>query len=406
MRQSALHSLQFKLQHGLLDAASLTPSECAAAAERLLCFLLTPPEPAPSGASDPDDDAWIALELLAVMARQPGVAARLLQLGADQALIHVADEMPGCSQPATALLGELLCAAAADPGGHASPAACVDTPVSACLLGGYTTPGDQLAHLAAARWEPAAPSPLPWAAASPVHCGAATCRPPSPQPAGAATALAAGSRRIKAMQLSEDDSQQLFEVALELQPERAEAAGEAALLATLSTLRHGVLADMPAAAVAAEPALLQALLRLVDGAQSRPAAAAAALAVQSLAAALAAAEPAAEGEAGLALAPLAHDCLLRCAALLRGSSLQPQALAAAQALLPLLELQADAGVDGGASSSGAGCLALAPVLAALTEALRMDLVSCYLISWGVCFASSRLACLHSLGVDPLSCSVT
>lgn len=369
VRQRALRSLQFKLQHGLLDAASLAADVLPAAAERLLSFLLQ------RGGVATADDAAIALELLAVLARQPGAAAHLLQLGADHVLIRVADELPGCTQLASALLGELLCSAAAEPA--ASAAAATSAGAAVDTWPPDSTPRPQV-------WYPpsAAPQPSPWAsppslpAASPSLAPPDTAAASSPStlwPAAATSAMAAGSRRVKAVQLSEDDSQLLFEVALELQPERADAAGEAALLATLATLHHGVLVDMPAAAVAGEPALLHALLRLVDGAQGRPAVAASALSVlQALAEALAAAEPAAEGEAGLALASLAHECLLRCAGLLRDGGLQPQALATAQALLPLLELPADPGLDSGTSSSSSSWLA--PLVAALTEALRLSLV--------------------------------
>ncbi|PRW20587.1 hypothetical protein C2E21_8958 [Chlorella sorokiniana] len=404
VRRRALRSLQFKLQHGLLDAASLTGAHALDAAERLLSFLLHPLEPA-GGSASGAGDALIALELLAVLARQPGAAAQLLQLGADQALIRMADDLPGCSQPASALLGELLCSAAADAAACPPPAALAGTAVStdAAPLPA-STPITQLAYSAGTQPEPspwASPSSLPWAAMSPVGA-AATSRPSTPWPAAAASALAAGSRHIRAVHLSEDDSQQLFEVALELQPERFEAAGEASLLATLATLRYGVLADMPAAGVAGEPALLQALLRLVDGAQGHPAAAAAALGVlQALAASLAAAEPAAEGEAGLPLAPLAHECLLRCAALLCNHSLQPQALAAAQGLLPLLQLPADAGTDSGGSGSGSGsgCLALAPVVVALTEALRLELLS-ECTAAGVAPPASWATGFHALVLGP------
>ena len=374
MRRRALRSLQFKLQHGLVDAASLSCADSlAAAADRLLFFLLQPAEPVPGGAVDTDaDDAVIALELLAVMARQPGAAAQLLQLGADQVLIHVADQLPGCAQPASAILGELLCSVAAG---------CAGADGSVCPL--ERTPYTELVHAPAPdpQLSPvgATRASLPWPAASPVaalRC-AASPRASMPQPSPAPRGLAAGSLRVRAAQLSKDDSQQLFEVALELQLERAaEPAGEAALLATLATLRHGVLADMPAAAIAGQPNLLQGLLRLVAWAQARPAVAAASLAVlQALATSLAAAEPAPEGEAGLPLAPLALDCLLCCAPLLHNGNLQPQALAACQVLLPLLEPHVDAGMDGGnSSSSGSGCLVLAPLVAALTEALRLDLV--------------------------------
>lgn len=401
VRQRALRSLQFKLQHGLLDAASLAADALPAAAERLLSFLLQP------GGAATADDAVTALELLAVLARQPGAAAQLLQLGADHELIRVADELPGCTQLASALLGELLCSAAAEPAASAAAAASAGAAVDTWPLD--STPRPQL-------WHPptAAPQPSPWAsppslpASSSVAApdAAAASSPSTLWPAAVASALAAGSRRVKAVQLSEDDSQLLFEVALELQSERAEAAGEAALLATLATLLHGVLADMPAAAVAGEPALLHALLRLVDGAQGRPAVAASALSVlQALAEALAAAEPAAEGEVGLALAPLAHECLLRCAALLRDGGLQPQALATAQALLPLLELPADTGLGGGTSSSSSSSSWLAPLVAALTEALRLNLVSRMRTSdivalshllhcCGDCWLRCRLPCVH------------
>lgn len=306
----------------------------------------------------------VALELLAALARQPAAAAHLLHLGADRALIQLADEQPVCAHPATALLGELLCMASEAGGGQ--------------LWAGERTP-EPHAQLGSVAASCSSPAPLPWpeGAHLALQPAAATHAAALPAPPPTADDLLSGyGRRVHLPALSEDDSQQLFEVALQLQPE--EAGDEAVLLAALAMLQHGVLADMPAPAVAGEPAILQALLRLLDGSRSHPQAAAAAVEVlQSLAGQLESAEEAGEDAHGLALAPLAYDSLLRCAALLTDPALQHAALAAGHALLPLLS-----GTDAPATTRSAGCGAvMEPLLAALTESLRLCLVRGALLQW-------------------------
>lgn len=353
MRYRALRSLQFKLQHGLLDAAAL-----GAAPERLLDFLAAEPQPAA--------DALAALELLAAAATDPATAARLLRCGADRVLIQLADEAapPVCSA-ATDVLGQLLTAAAEappwqEPAGGGGPESSAATPAPL-----------QPASHQLVLWSHASPQHLP-PLPSPPPAATPASPPPRPKapPPDLEQVLARCGRRVLAPQLSEEDSQQLFEVALEL----AEQADEAALLATLATLRHGVLADMPAAAVAAEPSLVQALLRLAarggGGGAGSPAAAGAALqALGQLAAGLTAAGEAGEGKAGLSLAPLAYQGLLRCGSLLNDCALQHEALHAALALVPLL-----APAPGGAAGQP-GAAVMAPLLAVLSDAVRLSLVS-------------------------------
>lgn len=382
VRLRALRSLQFKLQHGLLDAMTAAATD---APERLLDFLaLSSPAAEPS-------DALAALEVLAVLAAQPATAACLLRHGADQVLIRLADEAPPCTRPATALLGALLAAAAEVPPCYdedegsrqekrlTAPVAPLQQHNHQQQLQLWGSPGPLIACSGATQ-----PWPTPPASAAASRPTSPSRRPPPPP--DLEDVLAACGRRVAAACLSEEDAQQLFEVALDL----AEQAEEAALLAALATLRHGVLADMPAAAVAGEPAVAQALLRLVAGSGSRPKAAAAALQVlHTLAASLAAADEAGEGEPGVPLAPFAYQGLLRCVALCGSdSTLQHEALATALALVPLLAPGPDCGTSGQPTAA-----VMAPLLAALADALRLGLVS----GW-----STLLAVLHLAGVASLS----
>jgi hypothetical protein len=347
VRHRALRSLQFKVQHGLLNAAD---PAAPAIVEHLLAFL--------SVAGSEPTDALVALELLAVLAQEPPLAAQLLQLGADQVLIQLADATPACTQPATALLGALLCQRGTQRvGGSMAPSGncqelkqqelCSPT-AQQCQVDSWGS------RTLSPHWQPTA---------------LAAARSPAPGPSPA-DLLAATSLQVRAIQLSAEDSQQLFELALELQPQ-PEWAEDAALLASLATLRHGVLADMPAAALAGEPALLHGLLA-VAGIRGHPQVAAAALQVlRTMGQGLVEASDAAEGEPGLPVAPLAFNALLRCAPLLSDTALQHEALATALALVPLL-----APVKGTPDSdSRASCRAMAPLLAALTDALRLGLVS-------------------------------
>ena len=345
VRHRALRSLQFKVQHGLLNAAD---PAAPAIVEHVLAFL--------SGAGSDPTDALVALELLSVLAQEPLLAAHLLQLGADQVLIQLADATPACTQPATALLGALLCLRGAQPAdGGMAPSSNSHQQHRLC------SPTAQ--HCQVDSWGSPALSPT-W---QPTASTAAHSPTPGLSPDDL---LATTSRRVRAIQLSAEDSQQLFELALELQPQ-PEWAKEAALLASLATLRHGVLADMPAAALAGEPAVLPSLLAVAGNREHQQAAAAALQVLQAMGHGLLEAGDAAEGEPGLPVAPLAYQALLCCAPLLSDAALQHEALAIALALAPLLS-PAKGTPD---SDSRAACCAMAPLLAALTDALRLGLVS-------------------------------
>ena len=349
MRHRALRSLQFKVQHGLVSAADLA---APAIVEHLLAFL--------SGVSSSEPtDALVALELLAVLAQEPLLAAHLLQLGADQVLIQLADASPACTQPATALLGALLCQRGVEhAGGSVAPSVNSHQHHQQQEMRSPTAQ-----HCQPASWDSPAFSP-PW---QPTALADAHCPAPGPSPDDL---LASTSRQVRAIQLSAEDSQQLFELALELQPQ-PEWAEEAALLASLATLRHGVLADMPAAALAGEPAVLHSLLAVAGSRGHQHAAAAALQVLQATARGLLEAGDAAEGEASLAVAPLAYQALLRCAPLLSDAALQHEALGAALVLVPLLA-PAEGTPD---SDNRAASRAMAPLLALLTDTLRLGLVS-------------------------------
>lgn len=130
---------------------------------------------------------------------------------------------------------------------------------------------------------------------------------------------------------------------------------------------------MPAAAVGGHAAIMGGLLHLLDSSRARPHVAAAALhIVQAMAVGLLSAEEAANGEAGMSLAAWAILPLRHCAAMLCDASLQHAALPAALALVPLIGPPVDA--PPGTCTTGARP-ALIPLLAALTEALRLSLVS-------------------------------
>lgn len=374
VRQRALRSLAFKMQHGLAAGAAATGG---AAAQAVLGYLALPAES--------DEELLVALELLAVLARAPDVAAHLLRLGADRLLIHLADAVPACTHPATALLGDLLVV-----GGAAAPAGGLQgIDGSSASTGMQWQPWEpqQLQQ-----WSPAASAaalPSPWPAAAPPQLQAlAAASLPAPE-LSLADALAGCGRRVRAVALPEEDAQQLVELALRLHPDSSE---EAAQVAALATLTAGVLSDMPPAAVAGQPSVVDALLRVVDGARGRPRAASAALAaLQAVAAGLAAAEEAGEGDAaGLPLAHIAYQGLLRCAASLSHSTLAGEALSAASALVPLL-----APSEGSAAPSGA---AMAPLMSALADALRLGLVRACTAA-GVAPPEDLAASFHALALD-------
>lgn len=393
MRRRALRSVLFKQQHGLLAAADL-----GAALPHIVTALDLSSMSAAAG--DPAD-ALAVLQLLDSLMHsgQAGKwAERALQCRADQALIRLADAATACTAPASALLGQLLCA-----DGEAGQACAMQTP---CIGGQLDHSNDKGASASPAASRPvlqigtlhaaATPSGLlppspPLALWSYPHLAASSALPamraePVDAWAGSSTSSGLGTlpRSAAAEALSEEDQQQLFEVALELGAEpHAATPDEAALLSTLATLRHGVLADMPAAAVAGEPALVASLLRLLDGAGPQPRAAAAALdALQVLAAQLGASRAAAQaaaaalpGYVGLqegrrddeGTAALARQVLLRCAKLCSNPSIRHAALPAAAAFAPLLGI-----LDGG---PGPARKLLAPLLDALTDTVHLSLVS-------------------------------
>lgn len=395
VRRRALRSLLFKQEHGLLAAPDTDAAlPHVVAAMDLSCTAAAAGDPA---------DALAVMQLFGSLMgseRDGNGADHALQCVADQALIRLADAAPTCTAAATALLGKLLCARgeagyacsalvpclASRPGPGSDTAASASPAASRpALQGGRLQPAvastSNLVHSPpVALWsspQSAAFSASPVARASPADAwtgsGTSGCGGLESMPRSAA-----------AEALSEEDQQQLFEVALELGAGPGSAvADEAALLATLATLRHGVLADMPAAAVAGEPALVTSLLRLLEGGGQRPRVAAAALGtLQALAARLGASQ--ATGHAAAPASPeagrhpddsrdansaavLAHAALLRCAKLCGNASLRHVALPAAAALVPLLSVLA--------GGFGAARKLLAPLLDTLADALHLTLVS-------------------------------
>ncbi|KAL4440183.1 hypothetical protein ABPG75_003184 [Micractinium tetrahymenae] len=418
VRRRALRSLLFKQQHGLLAAADV-----GAALPHVIAGLDL--SCAAAAAGDPAD-ALATLQLLhsLIGSGQGGeAAAKAMQCSADQALIRLADTAPACTVPATALLGKLLCAC-----GEAGQD-CTATPCrqhrpgsgrAASASPATRHPALQAGRLpAAAALSPSLPPSPPLAPWSSPQCAASEASPPAgaassnawvAAPAGSCGSLDSLPRSAAAEALSEEDQQQLFEVALELGAEPgAVPADETALLATLATLRHGVLADMPAAAVAGEPALAASLLRLLEGGQARPRVAAAALgALQALAAKLGAAESATraaspgaagqreEGRDAGSAAALASAALLRCAQLCSDGFLRHAALPAAAAFVPLLAIPA--------GKLGAASKLMAPLLDALADALHLTLVA-ECTAADVPPPNDWAAGLHALVLGPGSCGI-
>lgn len=396
MRRRALRSLLFKQKHGLLAATDVGAAlPHVVAALDLSC---------PAAAAGDSTDALALVQLLDSLAfsSQSGTgAAHALHCGADQALIRLAEAAPACTALASALLGNLLCtrgeAGGADSmlaprtAGKPSPGsnrAASASPASSrqALQGGSLQTATALPSSNLPPSPPTALWPSPPSGAFPASPGMRATAPDAwPICASGSCVLPESLPRSAAAEaLSEEDQQQLFEVALELGTQRGGApADEPALLATLATLWHGVLSDMPAAAVAGEPALAASLLRLLEAVDPQPLVAVAALhALQALAAQLGASQLAGHAAASASseaagqleesrdvrcIAALAREGLLRCARLCSDARLQHAALPAAAALVPLLRLPA--------GRMDVARRLLAPLLDTLADALHLSLVS-------------------------------
>lgn len=353
VRTRALHSLRTKLQHGLLTLDDLQQQHGAVLLPGIIACL--DQEGLPS-----EGDADAALELLAAIATRPVLAARLLDLGADALLLRL-QRAPAYARKAQTMLQVLLYAH----GQHkqALPLAASPAPTSDV---GKQSPRCQLQQLQASSPPLALLAPsvarrlsgeelsracyeLPPVAAA---AAAATTAASIPASETAVHMISSVSRlvpqnsmqlleqlglRVHCAQLASEDEQQLFDLAMQLQP----GVEEGVTLLALAQLRHGVLDDMPPEAVAAQPGLVESLVELT--AVCSPHLSRQALAcLDALLSALAVlpperhAGPGSLDEHALAVAPLAHATLLRCFTLLSDERMLPHALSLAQRLMGLL----------------------------------------------------------------------
>ena len=407
VRERALRSLQFKLQHGLL------PAEALAADTTLLRGLLACLEL--GAGSGEAGAAAAALEVLAAVARDPGVAAALLELGTDQVALGLQDRLPA---PAQGLLDELLAGlflvrqrpeglSAEDgrgPAHHTVPLG---------EGGGFReglpprAPGAVAPALPAPaepkqpRWQPGSPSsPGAWAiAAAPgtvagaatlsTHCaGASKCGSDAvinSSVGGSAdsAALVRGGLCLRARPLSCEDRQQLDDLCGRLAHCESEAEASLALLQL-----QGALADVPAPSLLAGTDVVPALLAVTSRAAPGSRLAEAALCslhrlVLGLRCAAAEAEAAQGGQEPAApacsvpLAPAAHQMLLACSASLGDPRLHHVAVP----LLADLASLARPARELAPAEAAAFCCGWRGAMAALADALRLAMVGAW--TWTV-----------------------
>ena len=342
VRCRALHSVKAKLQQGLLHL----DGEADGLLAGLLGYLRLPCS---------DGEAALALEVLTVLASQPAAAAKLLEVGGGaDGLLAALQQVPACAVNAELLLGEVLCARAQAPcsGPPAAerqeerpPAGAVGQPPA----GTHAFPVRGLHSLASSPQQAAGPACPQPAERSPEVWSILAVRGPSclsapaiaachaPAPASSMQLLGQLGPRVHRVRLGEEDEQQLFEIVVQLQP----TCDEGTALLALAQMRHGVLADMPVEAVAAQPNMVTSLLQLTMAPSAhlrRHALACLDQILQSLAALGPGCQagPGSMEDSVVALGTLAHQVMLQCLPLLSDAEVVHLALPLARKLPPLL----------------------------------------------------------------------